>query len=214
MIKLKHKFYLIIGLLIVAFIWLAVLAYNQPYFGFDLEFSRWLQSNIGRTHFPWQGIAYFVSFFGITLVATILVLFTALVFAINRMRLEALFVILAPLASLINFFIKIWVDRLRPMGDLITVIDRQFDPSFPSGHTVFYTVFFGFLIAVMMRRKELSSILRYTIITICSLLIVLISVARIALGAHWTSDVVGGYLLGLICLGVLYYFYSNHIKNL
>jgi len=48
-----------------------------------------------------------------------------------------------------------------------------------------------------------SGRLRVIAITICAALIVLIGRSRIFLGAHWASDVAGGYLIGMIWLFVL-----------
>jgi membrane-associated phospholipid phosphatase len=44
--------------------------------------------------------------------------------------------------------IKLLVDRPRPSADLIYVISRLSDYSFPSGHVLYFTAFFGFLLFV------------------------------------------------------------------
>ena len=210
MIRKNNIYYIVLGLLIGVFIWLAVMSHHTPYFRFDLAITRFLQRGIDESAFPWQGLSYFVSFFGITVVATILILSTALVFALNRLWRESIFIILLPLASAINYFTKTIVDRPRPDGSLIKIIEKQFDPSFPSGHTVFYTVFFGFLIAAMWHHTKISRWLKISVTAFSIFMIVSVSFSRIYLGAHWASDVLAGYLLGGICLLILLFGYYRN----
>lgn len=205
----NHKLIIVLAVFTSIFIYLADRAKNIAYFSYDPLLSKSIQIWLDGHITTWQGLAYFISFFGVTGVAAVMIIFTALIFAWFKMRREALFIILTPLASLINYFVKIMVNRPRPSSDLVKVIDRQFDASFPSGHTVFYTVFLGFIIILLWRHRELNRILRLLIMIISALLIVLISIARISLGAHWASDVIGGYLLGLICLMTIVRIYQN-----
>jgi membrane-associated phospholipid phosphatase len=49
--------------------------------------------------------------------------------------------------------------------------------------------------------------IRLMVTGICMTLIFTIPVSRIYLGAHWFTDVLGGFMLGLICLYILSYLY-------
>ena len=49
--------------------------------------------------------------------------------------------------------------------------------------------------------------LRLAVASISLFMIFLVPVSRIFLGVHWFTDVLGGFLLGLICLYVMGYFY-------
>ena len=51
-----------------------------------------------------------------------------------------------------------------------------------------------------------SGWLRRVAILLCGLAIGLVGLSRIYLGAHWFTDVVGGYLLGSVFLGWAIYF--------
>lgn len=70
--------------------------------------------------------------------------------------------------------------------------------SYPSGHTTLSTAFYGF-IAYLLSHK-INRHYRWLIYSCAISLITLIGLSRLYLGAHWLSDVIGGLLLGTICL--------------
>jgi membrane-associated phospholipid phosphatase len=148
-----------------------------------------------------------ISFFGITFISTILVAaFTILFVYVKKVR-EATFLLLTPIAAGINSIIKIVVNTPRPSASQIQVMAKSVDPGFPSGHVVFYTVFFGFLWFAIAKVDRIQALYRNLIRFISIILLITVSFARLYLGAHWLSDVIGGYLLGGIFLAVLLYFY-------
>jgi undecaprenyl-diphosphatase len=51
-------------------------------------------------------------------------------------------------------------------------------------------------------------------IVVCGMLIVLIGPSRIFLGAHWASDVLGGYIIGMIWLFILILAYKWVIMHI
>lgn len=99
--------------------------------------------------------------------------------------------------------VKALVQRPRPSPDLVGVYEQLQHYSFPSGHVVHYVVFFGavsYLACEALRslpsmRKEVRVPL-VAIVVVFSMLVMLIGISRVYLGAHWMTDVVGGYLLG------------------
>ena len=66
--------------------------------------------------------------------------------------------------------------------------------SFPSGHSTAAAAFFG---AVMYLCGSLPPRRRDTVRVLAGVMIVLVGLARVILRAHWPSDVVGGFALGL-----------------
>jgi membrane-associated phospholipid phosphatase len=70
--------------------------------------------------------------------------------------------------------------------------------SFPSGHVLNLTATFGFLIFLVYRWRG-SPPLRWGLILLLAFPILTIGFARVYEGAHWASDVLGGYLLGSLC---------------
>lgn len=80
---------------------------------------------------------------------------------------------------------------------------------FPSGHTMLYTVFFGFLIYLSVKLKEFPKWLRIAVSIISFYFIALIGVSRVILGYHYIKDVVGGYVFGAIYLAILIFLDSR-----
>ena len=83
--------------------------------------------------------------------------------------------------------------------------------SFPSGHSLIATTYYGFLIYLLRRSKcrEEYKVIGTTFLTT---LIVLICLSRLILNVHYVTDVVGGVILGLIILLVLIYFFEKTFK--
>ncbi|MGY0036281.1 phosphatase PAP2 family protein [Pedobacter sp. NJ-S-72] len=55
----------------------------------------------------------------------------------------------------------------------------------------------------MWNLKQINNIVRVTVVVISAFLILTIPFSRIYLGAHWFTDVLGGLILGLICLYII-----------
>lgn len=194
---------------------LTILVHFHPVLNFDVRISKDLQSegDTGSIKSFVFHILSFVSFLGRTTVAVWIVLGFSLLFWLLKYYWETLFCLLATLSALINSGIKFAFSRPRPDQSLVYVLDHEISPSYPSGHVVFFTVFFGFLIASMVFTKKIPRFLRIFIQIISLVLILLVSVSRIYLGAHWATDVIAGYLLGIILLSVLLYFYLRDYLN-
>jgi undecaprenyl-diphosphatase len=56
-------------------------------------------------------------------------------------------------------------------------------------------------------KKNISLFWRIFVGAFSAFLILSVSISRIYLGAHWATDVMGGYLFGFIYLGIILKFY-------
>src|SRR5579859_3313286 len=130
----------------------------------------------------------------------------AAIFWALRFRLEALFILLTTSSNLLNALVKRLIKRPRPTKELVTVVRVINEPSFPSGHVMHYTNFYGLLIYLLATNWR-SGKLRNSLIGLCTLLIGSIGPSRIYLGAHWPSDVMAGYLYGGLWFGGLMVIY-------
>lgn len=99
------------------------------------------------------------------------------------------------LAALANSTLKLVVSRARPDGLPPIVVEPGY--SFPSGHTLSATVAYG-VIAVLVARSSLPRPLRTVALALLGALVVVVGLSRVYLGAHYPTDVAGGWLTGLM----------------
>ena len=83
--------------------------------------------------------------------------------------------------------------------------------SFPSGHSLIATTYYGFLI-YLLRRSKCKEEYKVIGTTFLTTLIVLICLSRLILNVHYLTDVVGGVILGLVILLILIYFFEATFK--
>src|SRR5437016_3787906 len=102
-------------------------------------------------------------------------------------------VVVVPGVMLWNEWIKMLVHRHRPFVDGWFVDCSGY--SFASGHTIGATLLYGqlalFLIPMIKSRRG-----RMLVFSAATFVIVLVGFSRIALGAHYFTDVLGGMFLG------------------
>lgn len=129
------------------------------------------------------------------------VLITALVVSLLLRRLPRLAVYAAVTglgAAVLNTGVKALVDRTRPVVD-VTVATAP-GLSFPSGHAMGSAITYGVLLLVLL--PAVPPRWRRVAVALVVGLVLLIGSTRVALGVHYPSDVVGGWLLGALWLAV------------
>lgn len=172
---------------------LAMVLSYYPLPGFDVTILRLVQS-IGSTKM--LEVMTLVSLpgnFQAAVISLIAVSVLVLLSPIRQALIPLSFVLPADFLSLV---LKKLVDRPRPSEVLVNVHQLLSDPGFPSSHVVHYTVFFGFLAFLFLKTNLLPKSLRLPSAGISLALVLLIPFSRMYLGAHWPTDVIGGYLLG------------------
>ena len=95
--------------------------------------------------------------------------------------------------------LKHWIARPRPQ--LVVHLDHVSSQSFPSGHALNNTLFYltvALLLTPMLRQR----ISRWTVYTSAISLSLMIGVSRIALGVHWPSDVLAGWIIAAAWLSL------------
>jgi membrane-associated phospholipid phosphatase len=194
----RRRLLLRLGLVaFVVVVGLASIARVYTVLPLDIWFTRELQENqyvlIAR-------MMYAISTFGydpyalITVAAGVVVAGAAL-----GWRTGAYLLAVTAAQGLINVGLKLLIGRPRPVQSLVDVFVPEHGNSFPSGHVMFYTVFFGMLLFLAWTHITRPLARRVCAVVLLAL-IGLVGPSRIILGAHWLSDVIAAYLIGLILL--------------
>jgi membrane-associated phospholipid phosphatase len=125
-------------------------------------------------------------------------------FALLRWWLPALALLSLPLGGLINETISRGiVGRHRPHLEILRhTSENPNEGSFPSGHVVGAVLLYGFVWYVVGRRVRFAP-LRWLLRLACLAVILLTGFDRVWDGAHWPTDVLAGYALGLALLAAL-----------
>ncbi|WP_293311708.1 phosphatase PAP2 family protein [Pedobacter sp. UBA5917] len=200
----RNTLIFILLILIVAFAGLSYFIAQHPILAFDIRTSLFIQ----QYHADWlDKVMLAISFFGELPYSLLSVVIVAAIFYWQKYKREGIFISTVLLSGLIILGIKNIINRPRPTAFYVRLVEVNRFQSYPSGHVLSYTLFFGFLIILMYHLKSIPKTTRNIITYLSAFLVVTIAPSRIYLGAHWFTDTVGGFLLGLICLFPLCYFY-------
>lgn len=105
-----------------------------------------------------------------------------------------------PAGMLLNVALKNFF--LRPRPELHEPLVRLATLSFPSGHAVAATVFYGAVGALVFAHSRRRGV-RAAACVLGGLVVLLVAFSRVYLGAHYLSDVVAGIAVGGVCLALV-----------
>jgi undecaprenyl-diphosphatase len=193
-------FLLIAGTVFLA---LSLAAHSPGVLSADRAITRALQ---GMGNDLVARLASAFTFLGNTVTLIVVGAFAVATFALFRKPWAALLTAASLLSLPLNIVLKELVGRPRPTGDLVDVILPAVGLSFPSGHAMASVSFFGFLalmawIHLPRRKRRTFFVSAFVLVAVC------VSLSRVYVGAHWLSDVLGGWTAGsffLLLLAELY----------
>ena len=97
------------------------------------------------------------------------------------------------IVTILNQLLKAILQRPRPSEYRIV---EETGYSFPSGHSMVSMAFYGYLIYLIYKYVK-NKYIKWISIVLLSILVCSIGISRIYLGVHYTSDVLGGFLISM-----------------
>jgi membrane-associated phospholipid phosphatase len=184
---------------------LAALASLYSYFPADLRIAHWIQRDGGIL--LWGGVATFLRDLG-NLPSNLIWLLATAALLLARRYPEGFLVFSTIVPRLGQGLLKQAVERPRPTPDLVRVSEHLSSFSFPSGHVVTALTVFGvlFLLVAVMVRHPLP---RLALQGFCLFVMLGMGPASVYTGAHWPSDVLGGYVVGILYLTLALRYYRR-----
>lgn len=175
----------------------------------ELQFSRTVQS---IHYWPWllSSLMFFSSLNDIPPSIAAVVIFVVGM-ALFRWFKQAIFLALTVgVGNGIDALIGDFVGRPRPSPKLIHVDTTLTFNSFPSGHTEHDVVFYGFLLYLSFTKSVREWRYHWLLLpfqVFAAIAILAIGYSRLLEGEHWLSDVLAGYLSGLLWLFLCIFLY-------
>ncbi len=120
-------------------------------------------------------------------------------FARAGRRAEALFLLAILIVRGGNWLLKAIAESPRPTPSLVRVTEQASGLGFPSSHVISAVLLYGSIIYLAPRLVRPRP-LRHLVVAAAAAAIAVTGFGRIYTGAHWPSDVLGGYLWGALLL--------------
>ena len=143
-------------------------------------------------------IMLFITFLGkhqFLVPANVLLIFYFLV--IRNQNWFSIRILTIALSSLVlMLLLKYLFQRKRPLSPLLKAAKGL---SFPSGHAIMSVTFYGLLLYILLHTVDIEW-LKYLLTIVLVLLILLIGYSRVYLRVHYASDVLAGFIIGILWL--------------
>lgn len=160
----------------------------------DQTVTQWVASVFGQSARPFFE---FMTLLGDPITITLIsVGLLASAFYTSSVRL-ALTGIAIPATVIIGALLKLAFERARPMTEYAMNMKLK-TFSFPSGHSSGSTIAFGIL--AYLAFMKLPAPYNVIIGSLLCMIPLFVGISRVYLGAHFPSDVIAGWLLGLVAL--------------
>ena len=187
----------IVVVLSLVFVALAYFAQGPDTLPGEIRLSIWVQS--WQTHWI-DDIARLTKPLGMPIVYGGLVITTCAALYMKKCYLESVFLFAITITGVL---ILIPIENLvaSPPPNLLDIqaFQETDQNSFPSDHATLYTTFLGSLFVILSTnlKKEWT---RYIVQTTLIMILIIIGLSRVYIGVHWLSDILAGFILGIILI--------------
>lgn len=155
---------------------------------------------------PLMDAGYYIGSWVLTAIGLLLGLY----FIVKRYWQELAMLTIAMAGEALLFYtISNFVGRTRPPNQIWIILHI---PGFPSGHAMAAVVLFGFL-AYWLAPKMRSVFGKFFVVATALLIILFIGFTRVFTAAHYLTDVLAGYALGLAWSGAVYTLIELYYKR-
>lgn len=169
---------------------------DGPFTAFDVDLAVWLNRQVSGSEWAID-VLQVISFMGKPIFLLVVLGLPGIWIAWRReWRLVIFGAVTAVVGGLVDTAVKVAVGRPRPVVE--APVAEAFGQSFPSGHAMASVVCYGALLLVLL--PLVPRAWRHPIVGLTALLVLAIGTSRLALGLHFVTDVLGGYVLGLAWL--------------
>ncbi len=201
MIKSKRN---VIIILVLLFTILSIMVSSQILGGFEISFYDELAEHMSPLLTILMKV---ISFMGNTITVTLICIVFVLV---NKTRWKyGIISSMGVITSFIsNWSLKLLFARERP--NILRLVNET-NYSFPSGHSMINTTLYS-LLGICIYKNIKNKKLKYILIFICSIMPIIIGVSRVYLGVHYITDVIAGWIGGLI-IGIIVYLIYKKLKE-
>lgn len=190
----KYRITLLLSLFILALVTsiLTITAAQEPFLKWDVPLARGLQS----LEFPSVGLAQWITAMADNPWRYVLLILTmAAAWGIGGPRAATVALPIFFCSWLTGAWLSSIVAQPRPAVELIHVVGHPTGYAYPSIFGLCFMATFGYLglLAALLDRGAL----RVGLPIVMMAILIFGAMARVALGAHWPSDLLGSYLVGL-----------------
>lgn len=198
----KNLKWIILFICLIGFLALAEDVFNQEIMKCDV-IGYTLISIFLITDFATPIAKFITNFGGPIFLSTICII---LFIIIKNKKIGLSIIMNIAIIAILNQLLKRILQRPRPTEFRII---EETGYSFPSGHSMVSMAFYGYLIYLIYKYIK-NKYVKCISIVLLSILICSIGISRIYLGVHYTSDVLGGFLISVSYL-IIYIMFTNKL---
>lgn len=175
----------------------------------DLSFTLWIQKWHGGLS---ESLYRIGDVLGTTSIAAVIVVIALIIALVKKQAQIAAFLMMVLVLRLLGIQLKPLFDSPRPTAEHVRLLEPFDGTGYPSGHSMTVAMVAAMLVLIVWRYLR-NERLCMAITAVSVLAMVLVGWSRIWSGAHWPSDVLGGWSFG-IALVLVAWMVSNAIASI